>query len=628
MTKFIGTVLILLAAAFVGYQVTKSLNAGSGRIAPKQDIGRSVNFQKSLVNEAVDYNTLFRGFANESVSTRLNFADWTKNSQIDFRHTATRTSDKFLPEIMGSGVIMADFNRDGAPDLIFINGGDVKAVPNRPSSMPNRMYLNDGTGRFREVTEEWQLPSFAYGMGGAAADFDNNGWDDLLLTSWGGGTRLYRNVHGQRFEEVTESSRIPQDLLWSTSCGFFDYNRDGFLDIYIVHYIDYTLENAIKCMFNEYHVYCAPLLYKGVADRLLKNNGDGTFTDVTFDAFPAESLLRAEQGEPQDLQACKGLAVGLGDLNNDGWMDIYCANDVSRNFLFINQGDGKFKEIGRQANVAFGENGLEQSGMGVAFSDVDRNGHWDILCTNFQGETTNLYSQDSRLRFLDRCDELGIGKTSRARLSFGCDFFDADNNGLDDLLIANGHIFDNVHEFSSNVAFAQPNSLYEALGGGKYRDVSAAAGEALADKQVSRGLAIGDLDHDGRLDFVISNNDGPAQIARNETSECGNFLSIWLEGRRGNVNAIGAKLVAKIAGQTIEKQVFGATSYLSQSDRRVHFGLGPHDNIEELKIYWPGEAEPQVLQNLKSNQFLYVIQGSDPRPYEPGRGVIPYESAN
>jgi enediyne biosynthesis protein E4 len=621
MSKFIGVVLIMLVAAFVAYRVMSATPAAKPREAPKQkgNIGCSIDFNQNLVTKAPEYGDVYAKGSMPEVKTKLNFAEWTKESGLDFRHIATRTSDKYLPEIMGSGLVLVDFNRDGAPDVFAINGGDVKGVPKRPEAIANKMFLNDGKGHFRDVTAEWNVPNFGYGMGAAAADFDNDGWNDLLLTSWGGGERLYRNVDGKRFEDVTEKSGIVSDGKWGTSCGFFDFDNDGNLDIYIARYIDYTLENAVKCMFNEYHVYCAPLLYKGVPDRLFRNKGDGTFEDVSNKAFPPETILHPTEGVIQDIAACKGLAIGLGDLNDDGLLDIYVANDVSRNFLFINKGDGTFSEIGRQANVAYGENSLEQSGMGVAFSDVNQNNLMDIVCTNFQGETTNVYSQDAPLKFIDRCDEFGIGQTSRARLSFGTSFFDPDNDSDEDLVIANGHIFDNVEQFSSNVTFKQLNSVYESLGNGKFVDVSSIAGSGLQDRQASRGLAVGDVDSDGLIDFAVSNN---------ETPEKGNFVSIWLEQPGRNTNAIGAKIVAKAAGKEIVRQVFGAYSYLSASDWRMHLGIGSNLKIDELAIYWPGEKEPQIIRDVSANQFYYLLKGSELKTYRAGEKVISYESKN
>ncbi len=631
MSKIVGILLLVIALAFFGWRLTMQSTQPVKRATPQQkdNLGRKVDFKGNLAE--VSREALFERYSKpekETVSTKLNFIDWTADSGIHFRHNASRTPEKFLPEVMGAGVVVADFNRDGAPDIFAINGGSVKACPARPEDIPNRLFLNDGQGRFRDASDEWNVVSFGFGMGGAAADYNNDGWIDLYLTSWGGGERLLRNEQGRGFVDVTAESGLEPDGRWSTSSGFFDFNQDGHLDLYVARYIDYTLENAIKCYFNNYHVYCAPLLYRGVADRLYRNNGDGTFTDVTATAFPAESLLNAAAGTVQDASACKGLAVALGDLNNDGLTDIYVANDASRNFLFVNRGDGTFEEIGRTSGVAYGENGMEQSGMGAALSDVNNNGLLDVACTNFQSETTNLYSQDSSLGFVDRTDEYGIGETSRARLSFGVCFFDADNNSEEDLVVANGHIFDNVEKFSSDIRFGQINSLYEAQGGGKFKDVTLAGGSAFEDAQVSRGLAVADFDSDGRIDFVVANSNGTLQLAKNETVDTGNFVSLWLECRGGNTNAIGTKVVVNVGDKKLIRHVYGASSFLAVNDWKMHIGLEASEKIDSLEIYWPGIPEPQILKDIPCNHFYYIFQGASAESYQPGAQVRPYESVS
>ncbi|MEZ6093300.1 MAG: CRTAC1 family protein [Pirellulaceae bacterium] len=629
MSRIIGVVLLLAAIGFLTWRFATHTSEPVKRAAVEQkdNLGRKTDFVADLASESGNsFFDVYKKSTETKVATKLNFVDWTERSGFAFSHVASRTSEKYLPEVMGAGVILADFNRDGAPDIFAINGGDVMTCPNRPDDIPNRLFLNDGVGNFTDVSAEWNVQGFGFGMGGAAADYDNDGWTDLFLTSWGGGERLYRNVNGTKFEDVTAESGIVSDGQWSTSCGFLDMDRDGDLDLYVARYIDYTRENAIKCFFNTYHTYCAPLLYRGVADRLFRNNGDGTFEDITSSAFPAETLLNAGLGEIQDINACKGLAVGIGDLNNDGWTDIYVANDASRNFLFINQQDGTFDEIGRKSGVAYGENGMEQSGMGAALSDVNNNGRLDVACTNFQSETTNLYSQDDSLSFVDRTDEYGIGQTSRAKLSFGVCFLDADNDGDEDLITANGHIFDNVELFASGIDFKQANSLFESMGDGKFQDVSAVAGDALEDAQVSRGLAVGDIDSDGRVDYLVANNGGTFQFAHNDTPDTGNFVSLWLESDRGNTNAIGTQVVLHIGDKTLNRHVFGASSFLAVNDWRLHIGLGTAESIDRLEIFWPGEETAQIFKNVKANQFLYLRRGGVLQEYQPGKNTIDYES--
>ncbi len=511
-----------------------------------------------------------------------------------------------MPEIMGGGVIIADFNRDGAPDLVCVNSGSLLTA-GRPAEAGNKLYLNDGKGRFRDETTAWGLPSVGYGMGGTAGDYDNDGWTDLLLTGFGGGLKLLKNT-GSGFVDVTEASGIGQDLRWSTSAGFFDMDHDGDLDLYIARYIDYTLENALRCYANRIHIYCTPVLYDPVPDRLLRNNGDGTFTDISeesgFDADP-----------------CKGLAIAIGDADLDGDEDVYVANDTSRNFLLINDGTGKFEEIGRISGTAYSEFGAEEAGMGADFSDFNNDNKLDIVVTNFQSETTSIYRQSERMFYREVSDAVGVGETARARLSFGVDFFDADNDGDEDLLVANGHIEDNIGEYRQDVSFEQPNTLYENTGGGKLVDVSEMAGPALADKQVSRGLATSDLDGDGALDYVIGNNGGTVQIGINRTPEMGNFVGLWLEGRKANRSAIGAKVEARFGERCIMRQVQGAQSFLSLCDFRVHLGLGATEKVDELTIRWPG-GDAQVLRDVAAGKYYYVREGDGPVVFVPGERVI------
>lgn len=538
--------------------------------------------------------------------SNIQFTDATAASGVDFKHVPTRTENKWLPEIMGSGVGVTDFNRDGAPDIVLINSGALQSKE-RSAEAKNRLYLNDGKGKFTDKTDEWKLGGSGYGMGVAVGDFDNDGWTDLFLTSYEGDNRLLKNT-GSNFEDVTEKSGIKSDGKWATSAGFFDFDADGDLDLFVVRYVDWTTENAQKTFRNRTLVYPTPILYKAVADQLWRNDGSGKFTDAS-----AETGIASAPG--------KGLALALGDIDSDGDTDVYVANDTDSNYLWLNDGAGKFKNIAQLSGAAYSEAGREQGNMGADFSDFDGNNLQDIAVTTFQDEATAIYSQTSPLLFEDVSDVAGVGTSSRARLKFGIDFFDADNDGDEDLLVANGHIEDNIGQNSDSVTFAQANSLYENLGNGKFSDVSAAAGNALAEKAVSRGLATADLDGDGDLDFVVANNGGAAQIAFNETANKGNFVGLWLEGERANRNAIGTRIVAKIGDKKIERQIMGSQSYLSISDFRVHFGLGAAEKIDELTIYWLG-GEAQTIRDLQGGKFYYVRQGKEPLPFVAGEKQI------
>jgi len=537
--------------------------------------------------------------------TRLHFSDGTDASGLAFRHVPDRSSERYMPETMSAGVVLVDVNRDGAPDVFCVNSGSL--VGDRPPDAVHRLFLNDGKGRFTDATDAWQVPTTGYGMGATAGDYDGDGWTDLLVTTYDVGERLLRNT-GDRFVDVTEGSGIDTDRRWGTSVGFLDMENDGDLDIYVTRYIDYTRENALRCYANAIHVYCTPVLYDAVPDRLLRNDGDGTFTDVSREA-----------GLP--VHASKGLGLGIGDVDQDGDVDLYLANDTTANFLLVNDGRGNFTDVARAAGVAYSETGVEEAGMGADFSDYNHDDYLDIVCTNFQAETTCLYVQSSGFFFREVADVAGVGQTARARLSFGIDFLDADNDGDEDLLMANGHIEDNIGSYREDVSFEQINTLYENTGDGRLIDVTEDAGPALQDRQVSRGLATGDLDGDGDLDYVVANNGGTYQVGINETPDTGGFVSLWLEGASANRSAVGARLVAMVGERKLLRQVAGASSYLSRCDPRVHIGLGDADAVDEVTIHWPG-GDVQTLRDLAGGRFYRVVQGQEPEVYVPGERTI------
>lgn len=537
----------------------------------------------------------------------LRFDDVTQAWGVSLRHHGGRHEERWLPEIMSGGVALLDVDRNGALDILLVDSGSV--VDDAPPDSGPRLLLGDGKGGFRDATKSWGLTHKGYAMGVATGDVDNDGWVDLYITSFDATDTLWRNDGGKGFVDATEQWGIePQG--WSTSAAFLDADNDGDLDLYIARYVDYTLQDAIKCWFRNIHIYCTPAMYEAQPDRLLRNEG-GRFIDVSSAAGV-------------DTIAAKGLAVATGDLDEDGDTDLYVGADISQNMLLANDGDGTFTEKGVTSGVAYSELGREEATMGVAISQTDAEAEgkigWDIAVTNFQSEPTSLYALRERGTYRERSDAAGIGASSRARLSFGIDWFDADNDGDEDLLVANGHINDNIETFRDTVTFAQPNSLYRRVDEGTFEDVSAEAGPALQKVGVSRGLAVGDIDGDGGVDYVVVDNDDAVQVARNTSPDRGHWVNLWLEGTSANRSAIGAVVTVTHGGTTQYREVRGATSYLSVSDRRLHVGLGADTSVDAVQIRWPdGTTEAVSLPSVDTHYHL--VQGRDPAAYVPGEAV-------
>ena len=510
------------------------------------------------------------------------FRDVTEEMGVDFRHVNGFSAERRLVETVGSGGALFDYDNDGAPDLYLVQGNslenvrmDVSSHPlsasTAPSTPTNRLYRNDN-GIFTDVTETANVGDTGYGLGAVTADYDGDGYRDIYVTNLGANV-LYRNNGDGTFTDVTVEANVGCPLL-SASAAFADIDRDGDLDLYVCNYVEYALETDIPCYYqNRFRIYCGPNEYHGIADVLYRNNGDGTFTDITEAAGVYEPTTR-------------GLGVVFTDVNGDGWLDIYVANDMSPNTLFMNQGDGTFREEGVLRGVAYNGDGIANGSMGIDAGDYDNDGDIDLWVTNFSLEANCLMQNDGDGYFDDVTFDTGLADASFYSLGFGTRFIDFDNDGWLDLLVGNGHIWDNVKQIDAKMRYAQPVQLFHNQRG-TFTEITTEAG-LNETHYVVRGMLFGDIDNDGDTDVVLCQSNRPAVILRNEIGNKNAWLTVKLVGPGGNIDAIGAQVKLETATNlTLLREVICGASYLSGNDTRISFGLGDTSRIERLQIRWP-----------------------------------------
>jgi hypothetical protein len=510
----------------------------------------------------------------------VQFTDITAASGVSFRHVSGATGKRLLPETMGSGVAVFDMDGDGWQDLFFVNSmrwpGQRGAAPALPA-----LYKNSGRGTFTNVTRAAGLAVEMYGLGAAPGDYDNDGLVDLYVTALGP-NRLYRNVGGGVFKDVTAAAGVG-DPGFSTSAAWLDYDRDGRLDLYVANYVQWTVATDLFCTLDgKTKSYCTPESYRGASGTLYRNRGNGTFEDVT---------KRAGLHDP----ASKALGVALIDHNADGHMDLFVSTDTQPNRLYENTGNGTFVDVAVQAGVAFNEAGVARAGMGVDVADYDGSGRPGLIIGNFANETMSLYTNEGTGLFVDEAPASTLGRATLMTLTFACFFFDYDLDGRPDIFAANGHVADDIERVQPKVKYAQPAQLFRNLGARRFDDVSRATGAALQVPRVARGAAYGDLDNDGDLDLVLTTNNGPAVVLRNDGGNRNASLRVSLRGGTANRDGIGARLSLTRDKQPAQVAwVKSGSSYLSQSERAVTFGLGPSRVPASLHVTWPGGRTDKV----------------------------------
>ncbi len=504
--------------------------------------------------------------------------------------------NRYLLETTGSGAAFIDYDNDGWQDIFLASGTRLDGLPPNVSST-NRLYRNNGDGKFSDITEKAGLVRTAWAQGVCVGDYENDGHDDLFVSSYGKNA-LYHNNGTGTFTEVAEKAGVANNRTrWGSGCAFLDYDRDGYLDLFVASYIDLDLKTAPlpetgPCLYKGLTVACGPPGLTGGINMLYHNKGDGTFTDVS------------EKAGITKTNGTYGLGVLTGDFDNDGWPDIYVANDSAPAALYHNNKNGTFTDIGVEAGSAFSIDGKPQAGMGVSAGDYDRDGWLDIFKTNFSGDTSSLYHNTGKGIFDDVTFPAGMGLNTRW-LGWGCGFVDVDNDGWPDIFLVNGHVYPEVERLTTEAGYAQRKVLYHNLHNGRFADVSDKVGEAVKKPNASRGAAFGDYDNDGDIDILINSVNGPPELLRADSSNQNNWIKIKTIGVKSNRDGIGARIKCVTEDGSQIDEVRSGGSYYSQNDLRIHFGLGKNKKVKTLELQWPS-GQVDTFSNIAANQLIIV----------------------
>ncbi len=535
--------------------------------------------------------------AGPPASHSVQFTDVTQAAGITFTHFKGTVDTSTILEEAGPGVCVADYDGDGYQDIYFVNGRDLYQ---RGITVRNALYHNNGDGTFTDVTESAGVPGNAYGLGCIWGDYDNDGHPDLYVTQYGKNI-LYHNNGDGTFTDVTDQAGVGGmdfGTVFHSGATFFDYDRDGYLDLYVGGYANFSIESQQYCTTEiHYRSSCPPAVYGGSPDVLYHNNGDGTFTNVT---------KAAKIYQPKGMN----LSVGAADYDNDGWPDLFVANDGLEAYLYHNNHDGTFTNIALESGVALTNDGNTMAAMCISLGDYDNDGHLDLYISDFQGAGDHVWHADGKGSFDEVSDSLGVTVSTKQVLSFGGGFFDYDNDGWLDLFIANGHVYPEIDRASAEIHYKEINSLFHNDGKGKFTEVGKTSGEGFAKPYAGRGVAFADFDNDGNMDLVVADNGDPPLLLHNSGGTGNHFLNFKLVGTKSNRDAMGARLRLRAGGVSQIREIAGGGSYLSQSDLRAHFGLGHNTRADEVEVSWPS-GQHQVFRNVSADKFYLIVEGKN-----------------